>query len=276
MEKKNLIEIMYKLPIKTKMWCDLIGEVYYLGVDDTNESNMTITIKGVDNGYYETLTEYGTFYDNWEMSPCILWPSKDHRTWDGWEEVLKVTNYNVGDWVVYCDSLVKIIDIKGDKVYVVDQDGNKGDILIDMIEDKWDIKHSQCGDVLVNTNNGDIVVFDKRINRSYFNNLFWVSKDENYGNISTKTNAICHCDYFRPAEIKDIVEFKERLAKLDMFWDGEKVVKYDIGTILEYKRIPYQVEIDEVLDTYVNVSGGGCFFGAIEKKYLDKYWKFVK
>ena len=278
--EKSVLDIVRNFPIGTRLWCDVLGEVEYIGINEG--SGTPIAIKGVNTGYLEYLTMDGRFYDtiDTDLIPCILWPSETHRSWDGWENVINLADYKVGDWIVYGNGCIgKVTKIENGKVYLVDQDGHNCDICYGIGEYKWSIENACRGDILVDKRYGDIVVVGNLKNKYYFNALnalVVVQKDELDGKVSVTTNVAYDNYNFVPADEEDIAEFKNRLAKLDMFWDGEKVVKYDIGTILEHKRTNYQVQIEEVLDDYVNVSGDGCLFGDIEKKYLDKYWKFVQ
>lgn len=82
---QNLVEILKQVPVGTKLWSNIFGEVeldrvglkaeYPIGCFDAFRN-------------YRSFTKYGYYRRMYENVECVLWPSKDHRAWD--DEAYKI------------------------------------------------------------------------------------------------------------------------------------------------------------------------------------------
>jgi len=82
----NVAEILKQVPVGTKLWSNIYGEVFFDSID-YNEEYPIICLDAFQNqkfftkhGYYDKMYE--------EYGECTLWPSKDHRAWD--DEALRI------------------------------------------------------------------------------------------------------------------------------------------------------------------------------------------
>ena len=84
----------------------------------------------VDGKYYTQTGAYNV-RNGQDVLPCILWPSENHRTWDGWQRVL----FKKGDVIVLEDGMTLIIkdDISLDSVYL--RTYNSGGVVITTLFD---------------------------------------------------------------------------------------------------------------------------------------------
>lgn len=79
MENKiNITELLKDAPKGTKLWCDAYGNVT---LDKIDKAIFPISLYDKRGEPYR-LTHNGSLYD---YTPCILWPSKDCRTWENFK-----------------------------------------------------------------------------------------------------------------------------------------------------------------------------------------------
>jgi hypothetical protein len=90
----NIAKLLKDAPKGMKLYSPLLGEVEFAEVMDTGY----MPIRVMKRGYGLRFDEYGRYMGNeYPDSECILFPSKDCRTWEEW--VVK-PKFEVGDWVV--------------------------------------------------------------------------------------------------------------------------------------------------------------------------------
>jgi len=77
----NIAEILKNAPKGLKLYSPLFGEVELVEV--TSDNMVYVEWQEGHEGFYED----GRFYDISD-SECLLFPSKEHRTWDDWQKVL--------------------------------------------------------------------------------------------------------------------------------------------------------------------------------------------
>lgn len=84
MEKLNIAELLKDCPKGTKLYNPIYGDCILNKVanGDCIEVAIIDCLGGEDVAYF---TKYGLFDNNFE-GECLLWPSKDHRTWEDWDE----------------------------------------------------------------------------------------------------------------------------------------------------------------------------------------------
>lgn len=85
MEKLNIAELLKDCPKGTKLWSDIHGECEYVG--NSNSRHPLVLNAHTKQGVVTEITF--TADGSWDVDYeglCLLWPSKDHRTWDDWDE----------------------------------------------------------------------------------------------------------------------------------------------------------------------------------------------
>lgn len=87
MEKSNLIEKIKNDRPGTVYWCTLMGECRVIGTEFMGKPCIMVesTKPKPSNGCIE-LTPDGREYSKYEEAECLLWPSKEIRTWEGYGE----------------------------------------------------------------------------------------------------------------------------------------------------------------------------------------------
>ena len=145
----NIAELLKDVPIGTKLYSPLFGEVEFCAVDSADNTIVVKTEHG-DNEWFSSTGKYkinkGHFlYSN---SECLLFPSKNCRNWEGWKVPVK-SKFKVWDWVVtdYGKvSQVVSVDNDGDG-YTLDDGVYFSGSWCDMYH-LWTIEDAKDGDVL--------------------------------------------------------------------------------------------------------------------------------
>ena len=89
----NIAELLKDAPEGMKLYSPLLGEVEFAEVMDTKY----MPIRVMKRGYGLRFDEYGRYMGNeYPDSECLLFPSKDRRTWEGWKLPVQ-PKFNVGD-----------------------------------------------------------------------------------------------------------------------------------------------------------------------------------
>lgn len=82
----NVAEILKQVPVGTKLWSNIFGEVECDSVDFNDSYPITCLDAFRNHAYF---TEHGYYLKRHEGNgECTLWPSKDHRAWD--DEALRI------------------------------------------------------------------------------------------------------------------------------------------------------------------------------------------
>lgn len=87
MEKLNIAELLKDCPKGTKLYSPIYGDCTLYDVCNVHAKGGCIEVAIIDSLGGEDMayfTKYGLFDDCFE-GECLLWPSKDHRTWDDWD-----------------------------------------------------------------------------------------------------------------------------------------------------------------------------------------------
>lgn len=86
----NIAKILKDAPKGMKLYSPLFGEVEFI------EGESMITVKDI-NGVIHMFFTDGKF-SNLTDAECLLFPSKEVRTWEGWQAPVK-PKFKVGDWI---------------------------------------------------------------------------------------------------------------------------------------------------------------------------------
>lgn len=92
---ENIAEILKNAPQGLKLYSLVHGEVTLEKVFDSNDTHYPIVVLDSDDNCC-TFTKYGKIFKNHKDVECVLFPSKEHKTWDDWQSVL----FQVGDVVI--------------------------------------------------------------------------------------------------------------------------------------------------------------------------------
>lgn len=91
----NIAKLLENAPDGMKLYSPLFGEVKFVRIDKQSDYPINVTdCKG--NG--KSFTEFGVYFADHPDAECLLFPSKDYRTWQGWTPCVK-PKFKVGDWV---------------------------------------------------------------------------------------------------------------------------------------------------------------------------------
>lgn len=161
----NIAELLKDCPKGTKLYSPLFGEVFLYTI--LSESKF-ITVRTADS--ITTFNELGQWGDNsrWERFPdaeCLLFPSKEVRTWEGWKAPVE-PKFKVGDWIVQNDNgtvlqITKTINGKDEYGECRAYEHTNG-YFAACFENEyhlWTIQDAKDGDVI--TNGKLIVIFNK-------------------------------------------------------------------------------------------------------------------
>lgn len=160
----NIAELLKDCPKGTKLYSPLFGEVFLYTI--LSESKF-ITVRTADS--ITTFNELGQWGDNlrWERFPdaeCLLFPSKEVRTWEGWKAPVE-PKFKVGDWVVKKDGTTFYGGNYAEQITIIESEEwdkriwfssttwlQENDIRL------WTIADARDGDVLA-TDNGWTCIF---------------------------------------------------------------------------------------------------------------------
>ena len=157
----NIAELLKGATKGTKLYSPLFGEVKLVRVDKRRGYPIDV----LDcNGNGKSFTEFGVYFANHPDAECLLFPSKECRTWEGWTPCVE-TNFKVGDWVVrkdgetfyggnYAEQITLIeVDEKGKCIWLSSTSWVNDDAIR-----LWTISDAKDGDVLA-TDNGWTCIF---------------------------------------------------------------------------------------------------------------------
>ena len=158
----NIAQLLKDAPKGMKLYSPLFGEVKFVKIERQSDFPIVVTdCKG--NG--KSFTEYGVYFVDHPDAECLLFPSKDCRTWEGWKLPVK-PKFKAGDWLVYNNgncfaggfSEAQVVKVKDGVYFFVS--GTSGSFkFIDENCRLWTIEDAKDGDVI--TNGKLIVIFNK-------------------------------------------------------------------------------------------------------------------
>lgn len=85
MEKLNIAELLNDCPKGTKLWSDIHGECEYDSYEKA-KTKYPIRLKSKQSRVYDIVFAANGLWNLDFDGLCLLWPSKDHRTWEDWDE----------------------------------------------------------------------------------------------------------------------------------------------------------------------------------------------
>jgi hypothetical protein len=144
----NIAELLKDAPKGMKLYSPLFGEVEFMEVG----TDKLLRVHDKERNGVRSFDFYGRyFYETFPDAECLLFPSKDCRTWEEWKLPVE-PNFKVGDWVA-CDADSFTLSIKSvkDGNYYFHQGASLPIKDIDEHYHLWTIADAKDGDVLVTT-----------------------------------------------------------------------------------------------------------------------------
>ena len=116
---KNIAEILKNAPEGLKLYSLVYGDVKFERVRNDDYPIVTSCGESCD---IPTFTKYGKIHKDYENAECVLFPSKEHKSWDEWQDVL----FQRGDVIVSIDKVpVLYYEDKGSEYSVYNKYGVK-------------------------------------------------------------------------------------------------------------------------------------------------------
>ena len=98
----NIAKLLKDAPRGMKLYSPLLGEVEFAEVMDTDY----VPIRVMCGIIGERFDKYGRYKGNeYPDAECLLFPSKEVRTWEGWKLPAQ-HKFKVGDWIVRGEGFV--------------------------------------------------------------------------------------------------------------------------------------------------------------------------
>ena len=247
----NIAELLKDVPKGWKLYSPLFGEVNFVGVDKQSAYPINVTdCKG--NG--KSFTEFGVYFAEHPDAECLLFPSKDCRTWEGWKTTDE-PNFKVGDWIVGNEGIFKITQYEEEYgYYLTDTTGRVAHFVSpDYVESNfhlWTIDDAKDGDML--TDGKLIVIFNKFEEPSYKQHIIAHIGLDLCGRLQiTEDTWQLGIDKAMPAtkEQRDLLFAKIKEAGYE--WDAEKKelrkIKphYDISNFQPFDKVLVRCGNDE-------------------------------
>lgn len=258
MTMTNIAEKLRYCPIGTKLYSPLFGEVEFV------ESESMITVKDI-NGIIHMFFSDGKFC-NLTDAECLLFPSKEVRTWEHWEVPVE-PKFKVGDWIVKYDEfgvMIRLVDKLLSKSYLLlDKFGVKYNISFYQ-QDRWrlwTIEDAKDGDVLVSGHELPFIYAGNKKCACYvdYKHIFHIGDNRWFFNERTQPATKEQRDFL-------FAKMKEAGWELDAEKKEFKKIKshYDISNFKPF---------DKVLVRNMNTQSWRC---GLYSHYIDgKEWPFM-
>lgn len=240
----NIADLLRNAPKGTKLYSPLFGEVEYMQLGDDDK----IWIK-VDNS--EPFDKYGRYFgSHFRDAECLLFPSKNCRTWKGWTPPT-APKFKIGDWIVSDDKqrVYQITDIS-DNSYFYDHSVKYDFISVaDKSYHLWSINDAKDGDII--KTEYFIFIFkyiDHNTGVHYYCHyeLDDCDVDERFGIAMPDSTIGSTADrgiHFRPAHQQEKHLLLDEIAKSGYRWDEDKKElrkiqpHYDIANFKPFDKV---------------------------------------
>lgn len=104
----NIAELLKDCPKGTKLYSPLFGEVEFVKIDTKQSVCVYPIIVTECNGSVKSFTKFGVYITEYRDSDCLLFPSKEVRTWEGWKA--PKPHYDVANFKPFDKVLVRYAD----------------------------------------------------------------------------------------------------------------------------------------------------------------------
>lgn len=237
----NIAEILKDVPEGTELWCTLYGKVKFISVNSNEHYPIKVRLNDTT---IEKFDKYGRYYDHFEESECILFPSKG-KTWENWKLPSK-PNFKMGNWIVYKDGgtfcgglkTVQVKTVEKD-YYIFTQNTNGSHRFIDSECRLWSIKDAQDGDVLVDKY-GNVGIYEEMSGLQWYSHIYFGCD----GHLHGFEAGGCHSQKnTKPAtsEQRDLLFAKMKEAGYEWDVDNKELKKvqphYDIANLKPFDKI---------------------------------------
>jgi len=206
----NIAEFLKDAPKGTKLYSPLFGEVEFAEVINTEY----MPIRVMKRGYGLRFDEYGRYMGNeYPDSECLLFPSKDCRTWEGWKlPVEPKSKFKVGDWITngtFTHYIVSIVD----GFYYFYGGGYLDFGKIDGYYHLWTIADAKDGDVLAL--NGKPFIYSHKYEKNY-------CYIDEWGQLRVNFSLVFEGNYVCPATKQERDLLFSKMREVGYEWDADK------------------------------------------------------
>lgn len=87
----NIAKLLHNSPRGTKLWSPMFGDVVLENANIDDDEEFPITISFIDkkgSKKYARFTATGQWYPRALQGDVVLWPNKNHRTWEGYKCII--------------------------------------------------------------------------------------------------------------------------------------------------------------------------------------------
>ena len=154
----NISELLKDAPKGMKLYSPIYGEVEFKYIEGGN-----IIVKD-RYGFNRIFSKYGKYFTDYD-SECLLFPSKDYRTWQGWTPCVE-PKFKVGTWLWHKTKGVfpmMVEDYDEKEGYLMQYPESKCYFGRDIIENDyrlWNFGDSKLGDILYDKAYNRIGIFE--------------------------------------------------------------------------------------------------------------------
>lgn len=87
----NIAKLLHNSPRGTKLWSPMFGDVVLENANIDDDEEFPITVSFIDkkgSKQYARFTATGQWYPRALQGDVVLWPNKNHRTWEGYKCII--------------------------------------------------------------------------------------------------------------------------------------------------------------------------------------------
>lgn len=264
----NIADLLRNAKKGTILWSPLFGPVEFMQLGKNDQ----IWIR-VDNS--EPFDKYGRYFGSrFTEAECLLFPSKDCRTWEGWKAPVE-PNFKVGDWVVRKDGTTFCSGNYAEQITLIEVDGEGKCIWLSstswVCDDAirlWTIQDAKDGDVLAAHECYAIFKEIDRLNIKCYCAYHYMGF-----NPTLYKNTLQNKTAFKPATKEQRDLLFNRIKENGYTWDADKKKlrkiinpKFKVGDWITNDTWTHCIQ--SISDGFYHFLEGGCLdFGKIDGYY---------
>jgi len=281
----NIAKLLENCPEGTKLYSPLFGEVKFLAIDS---ADLTIVVE-TERETHEWFSPTGEYKVNkshmlYSDAECLLFPSKDCRTWKGWKAPRK-PKFKVNDWIIYDRTFtipIQIVEVnQKDGIYVCKSiEGLCGNYNITHTDENyhlWTIKDAKDGDVLVSGTDNPFI-YDGNIEFSYAGAYVGISRNGRVRLDMFPSNVWTSIENVKPATKEQYDLLFAKIKEIGYQWDSEKKElrkiispKFQVGKWIAYNENRTSLPPKQIIMITGNryIVSGNCTY---DFKTLEADW----
>ena len=270
----NIAKLLKDAPKGMKLYSPLFGEVKFKYI---NGSKFGIVVEDSEE-CCRSFDKYGRYFTIYNNAECLLFPSKDYRTWEGWTPCVE-PKFKVGDWLYSnCNGIYPVLVTGYSKRfgYQLQEGSDRCYLSRKIVEDDyhlWTIQDAKDGDVI--TNGKLIVIFNKLEEPTYKQHIIAYVGLDLCGRLQiTKDTWQLGVDKAMPATSEQRVLLFKKLQEAGYQWyAGKKELKkiqvkpmFKVGDWITNGTFTHCIV--SIVDGFYYFYGGGYLdFGKIDGYY---------